>query len=176
MSDFYKTLHKQLRHLIDDLTIATDDDGHTLYVPKDTLMFSNFIAALIELMPALAAKAQPAQAGQVLTDDEVALIVAECAASAHRQDDFSFARAIEQAVMAKRVPQWLPISTAPKGQRVMVWIADKEAGENIAFAKVWFHADGTLGGGAEGFNGPWDLTHWQPLPPPPGIGGEKGGE
>lgn len=49
-------------------------------------------------------RAQPAQAGQVLTDDEVALIVAECAASAHRQDDFSFARAIEQAVLAKRVP------------------------------------------------------------------------
>ena len=46
-------------------------------------------------------RAQPAQAGQVLTDDEVALIVAECAASAHRQDDFSFARAIEQAVLAK---------------------------------------------------------------------------
>ena len=47
---------------------------------------------------------QPAQTEQVLTDDEVALIVAELAASAHRQDDFSFARAIEQAVLAKRVP------------------------------------------------------------------------
>lgn len=70
---------------------------------------------------------------------------------------------------------WRDIETAPRGQRVMVWIADKEASENIAFAKVWFHSDGTLGGGAEGFNGKWDLTHWMPLPPPPGIVGEKGG-
>ena len=33
-----------------------------------------------------------------LTDDEIALIVAECASSAHRHDDFSFARAIEAAL------------------------------------------------------------------------------
>lgn len=32
-----------------------------------------------------------------LTDDQIALIVGECAASAHRHDDFSFARAIEKA-------------------------------------------------------------------------------
>ena len=32
-----------------------------------------------------------------LTDEEIALIVAECASSAHRHDDFSFARAIEAA-------------------------------------------------------------------------------
>jgi hypothetical protein len=34
---------------------------------------------------------------QPLTDEEIALIVGECAASAHRHDDFSFARAIERA-------------------------------------------------------------------------------
>ena len=120
-----------------------------------------------------------AQAGQVLTDEVIrdlwswsATAEAECTATTQQH---AFARAIEQAVLEKRVPQWLPIGTAPKGQRVMVWIADKEVGENIAFAKVWFHSDGTLGGGAEGFNGKWDLTHWMPLPPPPRIGGEKGG-
>ena len=32
-----------------------------------------------------------------LTEDEIALIVADCSASAHRHDDFSFARAIERA-------------------------------------------------------------------------------
>jgi hypothetical protein len=32
-----------------------------------------------------------------LTDEEIALIVGECAASAYRHDDFSFARAIERA-------------------------------------------------------------------------------
>lgn len=34
---------------------------------------------------------------QPLTDEQIALIVAECASSAHRHDDFSFARAIEAA-------------------------------------------------------------------------------
>ena len=32
-----------------------------------------------------------------LTEDEIALIVADCSASAHRHDDFNFARAIERA-------------------------------------------------------------------------------
>ena len=32
-----------------------------------------------------------------LTEEEIALIVAECSASAYRHDDFSFARAIERA-------------------------------------------------------------------------------
>ncbi len=34
---------------------------------------------------------------KALTEDEIALIVADCSASAHRHDDFSFARAIERA-------------------------------------------------------------------------------
>ena len=32
-----------------------------------------------------------------LTEDQIALIVADCSASAHRHDDFNFARAIERA-------------------------------------------------------------------------------
>ena len=36
-----------------------------------------------------------------LTDEEIALIVAECASSAHRHDDFSFARAIEAKLKEK---------------------------------------------------------------------------
>ena len=36
-------------------------------------------------------------AQQPLTDEQIALIVADCSASAHRRDDFSFARAIEAA-------------------------------------------------------------------------------
>lgn len=42
-----------------------------------------------------AALAEPVQ--EPLTEDEIALIVADCSASAHRHDDFSFARAIERA-------------------------------------------------------------------------------
>ena len=42
-------------------------------------------------------KNPPAREWVGLTDDEIALIVAECSASAHKWDDFSFARAIEAA-------------------------------------------------------------------------------
>lgn len=36
-----------------------------------------------------------------LTDEEIALVCAECAASAHNWNDISFARAIEQALKEK---------------------------------------------------------------------------
>lgn len=63
---------------------------------------------------------------------------------------------------------WQPIETAPKdGRRVMVWVNDKNY-TGHAFAKLWFYStDGRLGGGAEGFNGDWNITHWMPLPPLP---------
>ena len=63
---------------------------------------------------------------------------------------------------------WQPIATAPRdGRRVLVWIAEKSY-TGHAFAKLWFYStDGRLGGGAEGYNGDWNITHWQPLPPPP---------
>jgi hypothetical protein len=62
---------------------------------------------------------------------------------------------------------WQPIETAPRdGRRVLVWIADSHTGH--AFAKLWFYStDGRLGGGAEGYNGDWNITHWMPLPSPP---------
>ena len=122
-------------------------------------------------------RAQPAQAVPLLTRDEIVsawLAVEHIVHATQRQE--AFARAIEQAVRAKMGAGvgWQPIETAPRGQRVLVWIADKKVDENIAFAKVWFYADGTPGGGAEGFNGKWYLTHWMPLPPPPGIVGKEG--
>lgn len=61
---------------------------------------------------------------------------------------------------------WRPIRTAPRdGRRVLVWIDDSK--QTVAFAKLWFYEDGSLGGGAEGFNGHWNITHWMPLPDPP---------
>ena len=62
---------------------------------------------------------------------------------------------------------WLPIHTAPRdGTRVIVWIDDRHF-RGCAFASVWFFPDGRLGGGAEGFNGQWNITHWMPLPKSP---------
>ena len=136
---------------------------------------------------ASAARAQPAQAGhvpetdcgdkagQVLTLDEIEAAFQQ-AADADDETHIRFARAIERAVLAKRVPQWLPIETAPKdGKRIMVWMDDQYASNEHAFAKLWFYQDGKLGGGAEGYSGNWSISHWMPLPPPPGIVGEKGG-
>ena len=47
-----------------------------------------------------AARAQPAQAGQVLTDEEIDAVYIACRIGGVQD----FARAIEQAVLAKRVP------------------------------------------------------------------------
>ena len=45
---------------------------------------------------------KPAKRGWVgLTDDEIALVCAECAASAHNWNDISFARAIESKLKEK---------------------------------------------------------------------------
>ena len=73
--------------------------------------------------------------------------------------------------------KWLPIASAPKdGRRVLVFIDDerlKKENYSIAFAKLWFYENGELGGGAEGFNGHWNITHWMPIPELPGFN-EKG--
>lgn len=69
--------------------------------------------------------------------------------------------------------EWMPIETAPKdGERVLVYVKD-HGYTGIAFAKLWFYSDGRLGGGAEGFNGKWNITHWMPIPPPPGQSQEN---
>lgn len=47
--DLLRTAHSQIRHLIDDLTVAVDDDGLTRYVPRPGLLYSNLITALIPL-------------------------------------------------------------------------------------------------------------------------------
>ena len=44
---------------------------------------------------------QPHREWVGLTDKEIALVCAECAASAHNWNDISFARAIEQALKEK---------------------------------------------------------------------------
>ena len=117
----------------------------------------------------------PAQAVPLLTDAEID--------EAADDDDpdcdyvcgfYNGARWAEAAVRAKLgVAQWQPISTAPKdGTRVMVWMNDKYASNQHAFAKLWFYADGRLGGGAEGYSGDWSISHWMPLPPPPIVGKE----
>jgi hypothetical protein len=64
--------------------------------------------------------------------------------------------------------EWQPISTAPRDQRrVLVWIDDGPT-KVCSFAHLWFYStDGRLGGGAEGYNGQWNITHWMPLPEPP---------
>lgn len=47
--ELLQEVHGQIRHLIDDLTVAVDDEGHVLYAPRPGLVFSNLIGALIPL-------------------------------------------------------------------------------------------------------------------------------
>lgn len=135
------------------------------------------------------ARAQPAQAVPLLTDEEIQTAwvehgLDECAAE-------DFARAIEQAVRAKlgvAVPQWLPIETAPKdGSIFLCWVTaerDGETDEGQQYAQDVSQAD--FGWWVPGENRDYfdcgcgqigdrqHITHWMPLPPPPGIVGKEG--
>jgi hypothetical protein len=62
-----KEAHGQIRHLIDDLTDAVEDDGLTRYVPRQNLAFSNCLAALIPLANRMSVAASPAAAAGVPT-------------------------------------------------------------------------------------------------------------
>lgn len=132
-----------------------------------------------------ASRAQPAQAGQVLTDEEIDAAYEKARADYQRsrfavrgqqltaQDspDWWFARAIEQAVLAKRVPQWLPIETAPK-DGVELLAHTQECGALVLY---WDVMTGEVDHWSDGMSlNCWKPTHWMPLPPPPGIVGEKG--
>lgn len=147
--------------------------------------------SLVEYVNALiAARAQPAQAVPVLTDDPLFVFAQEVIHGAYKPDEIADAamRAIRHhsAVRAKMgVSQWLPIETAPKdGTTVLCWSAEFGAREsrNITYTPGSpGHADGKTDRWWEwlepkknwAFN--WSPTHWVPLPPPPGIVGEKGG-
>jgi hypothetical protein len=74
---------------------------------------------------------------------------------------------MKRAILGEQMMTWQPIETAPKdGRRVLVWIDDTHT-KGCAFANLWFYESGRLGGGAEGYNGDWNITHWMPLPDPP---------
>lgn len=88
-----------------------------------------------------------------------------------------FARAIEQAVLAKLVPQWIATADQmpPPDTWLLVTWGDGAVDKAHTFTK-WKHASNPLGYLIQGHPGSHnDVTHWMHLPPPPGIGGEKGG-
>ena len=80
---------------------------------------------------------------------------------------------IAQGPADVNVSGWMPIETAPRdGRRVLVWIDEKSLKRDqrqSQFARLWFYDDGTVGGGAEGFNGEWNITHWMPAPEAPNV-------
>ena len=82
--------------------------------------------------------------------------------------------AVECIKKLKAENEWQPIETAPRDKsRVMFYINDPRLELKIALGTPWFYRDGEFGGGAEGFNGEWNITHWMPLPKPPAIKGEQ---
>ncbi|CAB4160831.1 hypothetical protein UFOVP729_16 [uncultured Caudovirales phage] len=64
---------------------------------------------------------------QWLTDDEIALICGECAASAHKTDDISYARAIEAKLREKNTVR---MRRATRDEKIsnpgVYWVEDKE--------------------------------------------------
>jgi len=75
-----------------------------------------------------------------------------------------------RALLSAQEPTgWRPIETAPtvdpwyNATRCLVF-----GNCGIAFGKVYVYEDGTREGQAEGFSGDWKITHWMPLPSPPG--------
>lgn len=106
MSDAYDMIDRFLRN-----NLGSDDD------------YAEYSKALDSLCGA-----QPAQAGQVLTDVELAALMPPPdidGSKARSPNAVRLAmRAVEQAVLAKRVPHWRDIETAPKdGSIFLCWAA-----------------------------------------------------
>jgi len=73
-------------------------------------------------------------------------------------------RALESArdEMAKRIPQWLPIESAPKdGTRIHVWRRHGTYPRQVKYDAQYDAFQDDDGIHVHG------LTHWMPLPPPP---------
>lgn len=154
---------------------------------------------------ASAITSESGKAGQVLTDDFIKAEALEAFDCYWDADDetlvnkyghgvylsrfIDFARAIEQSVLAKRVPQWRDIETAPKdGSIFLCWVTAERYGEtdegqqytqDVSQADFGWWRSGDDAGyfdcGCGQIADRQHISHWMPLPPPPGIVGEKGG-
>lgn len=113
-----------------------------------------------------AARAQPAQAVPLLSDEEAQACIPTVTLKGEKPvpmvwlkqaDAITAIRSAEQAVRAKLgvvVPQWLPISTAPKDEAVWLGSAIRQQ----AFVGQWKDY--------MRHNSP-QVTHWMQLPEPP---------
>ncbi len=66
--------------------------------------------------------------------------------------------------------QWQPIATAPSDVRGLVYFNCRD-GRGVSLGKAFRFGD-EVTGIAEGFHGDWNVTHWMPLPPAPGMEAE----
>ena len=141
-------------------------------------------------------RAQPAQAVPVLTESELRSIlqgtnhmVKNAMHGAFWPELEEACRAIEQAVRAKLgVAQWLPIETAPKdGSVFLCWVTAERYGETDEGQQYsqdasqadfgwWRPGDeaGYFDCGCGQIGDRQHISHWMPLPPPPGIVGKEG--
>jgi hypothetical protein len=89
--------------------------------------------------------------------------------------------AVAELERLRRLTTWQPIETAPatptdsddSPQTVLLWVADGGHGSNVAFGRVHISRNGKRMPRAYGYGGnhEWQITHWMPLPAPPGKPG-----
>lgn len=130
-------------------------------------------------------RAQPAQVVPVLTDAEMVALWQQQGGDVV----CNFGRAVEQSVRAKMgVAGWQPIETAPKdGSIFLCWVTAERYGEtdegqqyaqDVSQADFgWWRPGGDAGYfdcGCGQIGDREHISHWMPLPPPPGIVGKEG--
>ena len=153
---------------------------------EDLTAIMNHYADVVREAAELKARAQPAQAVPLLTDDEI-----DAVWDAIPQTQFwwrRYARAVEAAVRAKlgvAVP-WLPIETAPKdGSIFLCWVTAERYGEtdegqqyeqDVSQADFGWWVPGEnrdyFDCGCGQIGDRQHISHWMPLPPPPIVGKE----
>jgi len=87
------------------------------------------------------------------------------------EDDWQVWKAARSDARAKVAEAWQPIESAPKDRKArLVYVPDNKCIYEVYWDEVrlmWI----TFGGGCVL---PYEPTHWQPLPPPPTVEGERG--
>lgn len=162
----------RLRGALDRVGTTTPGTIVGVFAEDLTAIMNHYVEVVREAAELKAARAQPAQAVPLLSVEQIQALYDECDKKSDGGNEFMlmFARLIEQAVRAKlgvAVPQWQPISTAPKDGTPILVFHHRMVLE-AWYSTQWGRFVVSETGGTNGI----DPAHWMPLPPPPIVGKE----